>query len=93
MNRSEPPIFVPKYRRQSLHLSLRCGADHMIPWNKSFDTASCVHRAARSGSVEFARERLPSRANPIGNMEAVSAPYQRSGADPEHGDILFLWWQ
>lgn len=93
MGQSDPPIFTPQYRRQSLHLSLGCGAEHVIPWNKSFSSASCVHRAAHSGQIEYARERLPNRANAIGHLEATRALYQRPGADPEHGDILFLWWQ
>lgn len=93
ISESEAPTFVPKYRRQSLHLSKRCDTDHVIPWNKSFDCESCVYRAARSEIIEYARERLPNRASLLGNIEVVRAPYQRPDADPDHGDVLFLWWR
>lgn len=93
LDRSDAPTFVPRYRRQSLHVSRQCAAHEMIPWNKSFDPESCVYRAAHSGFVEHARERLPNRAGQIGDLEAIRAPYQRSGADGDHGDVLFLWWR
>jgi Zn-dependent peptidase ImmA (M78 family) len=93
MNSLETPAFVPKYRRQSLYLSFNCGADHLIPWNKSFAEESCVYRAARTQMIERARERLPNRASRLGHLEAIRAPYQRPDADSDHGDVLFLWWQ
>lgn len=89
----EAPVLAPKYRRQSLHLSLPCGADHLIPWNKSFGGESCVYRAAESRTIERGRERLPNRANRLGYLEAIRAPYQRPDADADRGDILFLWWE
>ena len=33
---------VPKYRRQSLHLSGACTDDHLIPWNKRYDDHQCT---------------------------------------------------
>lgn len=81
----------PMLRRQSLHLSDRCGGEHMIPWNKSFDAESCVYRAAAQSEMQFAIERLPNRCGDLGMLEAVRAPYQRSGSDPEQPDVLFFW--
>jgi hypothetical protein len=89
----EAPAFVPKYRRQSLHLSRNATSAHTIPWNKSFDPESCVYRAAQADHILYGRESLPNRAKAIGNIEAVRAPYQRPAADADHGDVLFLWWQ
>jgi len=81
----------PMLRRQSLHLSDDCGDEHMIPWNKSFDAQSCVYRAAVQSEIQFANERLPNRCNALGLLEAVRAPYQRPGSDPEQPDVLFFW--
>ncbi|MDX2151482.1 MAG: ImmA/IrrE family metallo-endopeptidase [Bryobacteraceae bacterium] len=82
----------PKYRRQSLHLSLECSESHLIPWNKSFDVSSCVYRAGRSQGIQTGREALPNRAKLIGTIQAVRAPYQRGDIDSDYGDVLFIWW-
>jgi hypothetical protein len=89
----DPIRFSPKYRRQSLHLSMQCGKEHMIPWNKSFESESCVFLAQVSGEVQYGQEVLPNRAGILGNIEAVRAPYQRPDSDPEYGDVLFVWWR
>jgi Zn-dependent peptidase ImmA (M78 family) len=83
-------VSPPKYRRQSLHLSENCPKDLVIPFNKSFDLNSCVYRID-SESFASATEALPVRRRAKGRLEAVDAPYQRSNADSDHPDILFLW--
>jgi Zn-dependent peptidase ImmA (M78 family) len=40
---NHPVVQAPKYRRQSFHTSERCSRGLMIPWNKSFDTTSCIY--------------------------------------------------
>jgi hypothetical protein len=82
----------PKYRRQSFYTSETCGNDHVVPWNKSFDLTSCAYIAGRCTAVQRALEELPNEASTVGAFEAVRAPYQREGADPVYGDVLFLWW-
>jgi hypothetical protein len=82
-----------KYRRQSFYSSEQCGAEHIIPWNKSFDPSSGVYIAGRCTAVQRSIEALPNRINMRGNFEAVRAPYQRERADLVFGDVLFLWWK
>lgn len=82
-----------KYRRQSLHTSESCRRDHIVPWNKSFDPDSCVYLAGHDTEVHRGRERLPNAADEFGNIEAVRAPFQREGADPVFGDVVFLRWK
>jgi Zn-dependent peptidase ImmA (M78 family) len=90
---SEAPAesFQPKYRRQSLHSSLTCGANHLIPWNKSFDETSCVYRAGTMSEVVRGFESLPNRSGEPGLIECVQAPHQYSPSDPNFPDVLFLW--
>jgi Zn-dependent peptidase ImmA (M78 family) len=88
---SHGEVPAPKYRRQSLHVSDGCGPQHIIPWNKSFDEGSCVYEAAVKPGIQFGREQLPNRRADSGMIEAVQAPYQRSGT--ENPDILFIWWR
>lgn len=83
--------FRPKYRRQSLHSSLACGSNHLIPWNKSFDETSCVYRAGTMSEVVRGFESLPNRSAEPGEIECVQAPYQYSHSDSNFPDILFLW--
>lgn len=83
---------VPKYRRQSFHMSEACGDKHIIRWNKSFDPSSCVYEAGRATRIRCGLEALPNKAGVVGNLEAIRAPYQRETADPIYGDVLFLWW-
>jgi hypothetical protein len=73
-------------------LSLACDELHLIPWNKSFNTTSCVYHAGRSGGISRSREALPNRASLIGSIEAIRAPYQRGEVEAEYGDVLFIWW-
>ena len=87
------PTFVPKCRRQSLHLSGRRGAEDGIPWNKSFDDGSCVRQAAGSGLIERAKEQPRNRARRLGNIEAIRGPYRRPDPDTGHEDVMFLWWE
>jgi hypothetical protein len=68
---------TPKYRRQSLHSSDVCGAQHIIPWNKSLEDGSCVYHAATTLEILTGRETLPNRCGDMGMIEAVPAPYQR----------------
>ena len=82
----------PKYRRQSFYTSEACGNEHIVPWNKSFDLLSCTYIAGRCTAVQRALELLPNEASTLGTFEAVRAPFQREGADPVYGDVLFLWW-
>lgn len=82
----------PRYRRQSFHASESCGAEHIVPWNKSFAPSSCVYEAGQGAGVRRALEALPNKAALVGNLEAIRAPYQREAAHPEFGDVLFLWW-
>lgn len=84
--------FQPKYRRQSLHSSLACDVNHLIPWNKSFDETSCVYRAGTLEEVVRGFESLPNRSPELGVIEAIQAPYQYSTADSDFPDVLFLWW-
>lgn len=84
--------FRPKYRRQSLHSSLACGANELIPWNKSFDETSCVYRAGTMSEVVGGFEGLPNRSGELGFIESVQAPYQYSLSDRNLPGVLFLWW-
>ena len=81
----------PKYRRQSLHSSLACRPEHLIPWNKSFDQSSCVYRTNDAGDILRAQESLPNRSAELGSIECVRAPYQRTHIDADFPDVLFLW--
>jgi uncharacterized protein DUF955 len=84
----------PKYRRQSLHTSLACTADHLVPWNKSFDETSCVCFAQEPDEdIQRGQESLPNKFGEIENIEAVRAPYQRTLDIAHLPDVLFLWWQ
>lgn len=80
-----------KYRRQSLHLSEACTAEHIVRWNKSFDQSSIVYAAGRNGGMHSSREPLPNLDGTIGVLEAIRAPYQREGADESFADVLFFW--
>jgi hypothetical protein len=82
---------LPKYRRQSLHLSESCSDAFTIRWNKSFPVESVVYSAATDGDVQVGFESLPNEIGRRGRLEAVRAPYQRQGADPVFGDVLFFW--
>jgi Zn-dependent peptidase ImmA (M78 family) len=84
---------TPKYRRQSLHTSERCRKDHIVRWNKSFNPDSCAYLAGKDLEIHGGLETLPNRADEVGNIEAVRAPFQREDADPVFGDVLFLWWR
>jgi len=83
----------PKYRRQSLYTSLSYTADHLIPWNKSFEPTSCVYLAQEPEDIQSGQESLPNRYGESGNIEAVRAPYQRTVDVSRLPDVLFLWWQ
>lgn len=83
---------VPRYRRQSFHTSSKCGPKHLVPWNKSFDSGSCINSVLGS-EVAVGMETLPTKARQRGFLEACRAPFQREGSDPDHPDMLFLWWQ
>lgn len=83
-------VAMPKYRRQSLHVSASCPKSYMIPWNKSFDLSSCVYRTDPDRIVSRF-EVLPVAGVPKGILEAVDAPYQRRDSDPDHQDVLFYW--
>jgi hypothetical protein len=92
-NNVTPTDPVPKYRRQSLHMSEACTDHHAIRWNKSFPETSCVYAASQNPGVHRATEILPNDDGSYGTMEATKAPYQRPDADPALGDVLFLWWK
>jgi Zn-dependent peptidase ImmA (M78 family) len=83
-------VSPPRYRRQSLHRSEHCPKALIIPWNKSFDPTSCLYRTERY-EIAHATETLPVGGAPKGKLEAVDAPYQRPGSDPDHPDVLFFW--
>jgi len=83
---------APKYRRQSLHLSLGCDAAHHIPWNKSFDEKSCVYRITKPGEIVSAQEVLPNQSHKLGTIEAMLAPFQRPNEESLRGDVLFVWY-
>lgn len=82
---------IKKYRRQSLHLSEACTAQHIVRWNKSFDQRSVVYAAGRNGGVHSASEVLPNSDGAVGMLEAIRAPYQREDADENFPDVLFFW--
>lgn len=79
-----------KYRRQSLHLSGRCGDEYIVRWNKSFDPSSVVYRAIKGG-IHNSIEELPNLSGKIGRIEVMLAPYQQEAADTGFGDVLFFW--
>lgn len=83
----------PKLRRQSLYLSEDAGPEYTIPWNKSFDEASCVYRAAAELGVHASWERLPNKSEDLGELEAIRSPYQKPENEPGFPDVLFLWWR
>lgn len=83
----------PKLRRQSLYLSQNAGPDYTIPWNKSFDEASCVYRAAAELGVHADWEQLPNKSEDFGEIEVIRAPYQKPDNEPGFPDVLFLWWR
>jgi hypothetical protein len=83
---------VPRYRRQAFHSSAKCGPEFTIPWNKSFDTDSCVYRIPSEGDFASGVEVLPAKSPRHGILEACPAPYQRATASRERPDLLFLWW-
>lgn len=67
--------------------------DHLtVCWNKSFDAESIVSKAANEGGVVIANEPLPNGSDLEGRLEVVVAPYQCEDADPDHLDMLFLWF-
>ena len=80
-----------KYRRQSAHVSVACGDEYMVRWNKSFDLTSIVYKAPLREGVVRAQEALPNDREEIGLLEATVAPYQREDADSHSPDILFFW--
>jgi len=92
LHRQVPASPSPKYRRQSFYTSECCGSEHVVPWNKSFDSSSCAYIAGRCTAIQRALDALPNQAGRVGNFEAVRAPYQREDADAINGDVLFLWW-
>ena len=84
----------PKYRRQSLHPSLACTPEDIIPWNKSFDETSCVYLAQEPDiHIQRGHESLPTKSARVGSIEAVLAPYQRPDGIGTLSDVLFIWWQ
>ena len=83
-------VQAPKYRRQSLHFSEQCPKKFIIPWNKSFDTTSCVYEAIHH-EVASSLEAHPMYPTISGVMEAKCAPYQRSSVMAGSPDVLFLW--
>ena len=85
-----PNVQAPKYRRQSLHSSEKCPKRLMIPWNKSFETTSCIY-ATVDGGISSSIEAHPVVAGSDGHMEAICAPFQRHGTQAGSPDILFLW--
>jgi Zn-dependent peptidase ImmA (M78 family) len=87
---NHPVVQAPKYRRQSFHTSERCSRGLMIPWNKSFDTASCIYTATYQ-HISPSIEPHPMDSTASGVMEAICAPFQRSGVFTGHPDVLFLW--
>jgi Zn-dependent peptidase ImmA (M78 family) len=86
----QPEPAEKKYRRQSLHLSARCGDEYLIPWNKSFDPSSVVYDAG-AGGIRRAIERLPNLTGKCGRIEATLCPFQREESDKDFGDVLFFW--
>lgn len=87
---NQPLVQVPKYRRQSFHASEGCPRGLMIPWNKSFDAASCIYRAEYQ-HIASSVEAHPMDPDAFGLMEAICAPFQRSEALTGRPDVLFLW--
>ena len=83
----------PKYRRQAFHASDRGSRSAIIPWNKSFDPASCVYDTAAQQQIACAIEPHTMDPTKLGMMEAMCAPFQRSGASATTPDVLFLWKQ
>jgi len=82
-----------KYRRQSFHSSDSFPRELVIPWNKSVPETSHIYRAAEARSLQSGYERIATggRGKEIRcYLEALPAPYQPEGVDPEHPDILFL---
>lgn len=83
-------VQAPKYRRQSLHFSEKCPKRLIIPWNKSFDTTSCIYKMLNQ-QLASSIEPHPMDSTAYGVMEAICAPYQRSAASSGHQDVLFVW--
>ncbi len=84
-------VLVKKYRRQSFFMSELCDDEHIVRWNKSFDPSSCVYQAGINEGIYRAEATLPNRAEMVGILEAIRAPFQREEADPEYADVLFFW--
>ncbi len=82
-----------KYRRQSFHPSPSFPSDLVLPWNKSVPETSHIYLAAETKAFQCGFETIP--VNGRGRdircyLEAIPAPYQAEGADPDHPDILCL---
>jgi Zn-dependent peptidase ImmA (M78 family) len=83
-----------KYRRQSFFTSELCDTDeHIVRWNKSFESESCVYRAGREHIRSSGKEALPNNSALSGYLEAAPAPFQRNEADPRMPDVMFIWWR
>lgn len=82
-----------KYRRQSFHPSLSYPNQMTIPWNKSVPETSQIYRAAEAKTLQCGFEAIAvdGRGKQIRcYLEALPAPYQPEGIDPDHPDILCL---
>lgn len=82
---------IPRYRRQSFHVSDSFPPTHYVHWNKSFDDESIVYRISASAGLSMAREQLPNGRRKTGLLEVLVAPFQRPDADSENPDLLFFW--
>lgn len=82
---------VPKYRRQSFHMSDFFPESLVVRWNKSFNETSVVYQAGSTTELLSAEEPLPSDPDVQGLLEVLHAPYQRDDANPENPDLLFFW--
>ncbi len=85
-----PAVQTPKYRRQSLHFSEKCPKKLIIPWNKSFDTNSCIYTTLLH-EIASTVEAHPMYPTISGVMEARCAPFQRSYVFTGSPDVLFFW--
>ena len=85
------PMPAARYRRQSFHVSESFPLSAYVHWNKSFDDDSIVYRTPEGIGLLAASESLPSANRRLGILEAVTAPFQRPDADPQHPDLLFFW--
>src|SRR2546429_4332165 len=67
----------------------RCSRD----WSSDVCSSDLIYRAAEARSLQSGYERIATggRGKEIRcYLEALPAPYQPEGVDPEHPDILFL---